>query len=305
MKNIKKGILLGLCGIIAVSALSGCSGKKVEEKESVSISIFDRGQIAADEGSYEENRWTKQISEKSGMNIKWIPIPRNEVRQKLNMLIAAGDAPDLMWDYDRDYIGQLVAQDAIMPIDELLEKSTVYKDYLEKNPDLKPYIMFDGKTYAITSKRPNVANYGAWIRKDWLDKLGLKAPKTDEELLAVAKAFKDGDPDGNGISDTIPFALSGNDVIYNFYNIAKNNWYLENGKMVYGALTDRFVDAIRFKQRAYKEGLIDPEFITDTNNQRQQQNFTTGKAGIYLNAWDIKPQYVALKQNDPNAEPVP
>lgn len=307
-EKMKKIAAVVLCGAVAVSAagvLGGC-GSQAQKKPSISVSIFDRGQVAADEGSYEDNRWTKYISEKSGIDVKWIPIPRNEVRQKLNMLIASGDAPDLMWDYDRDYIAQLVEQEALMPVGDVVEQnSTAYKAYLEKNPELKPYVTFEGEMYAITSKRPNVANYGAWIRKDWLDKLGLSMPKTDEELLQVARAFRDGDPDGNGQADTIPIALSGNDLIPNFYQVSKNSWYLNNGNMEYGALTDRFTDAIRFKQQCYQEGLIDPEFITDTNNQIQQQNLTGGKSGIYLNAWDIKQQYVTLKQNDPEAELVP
>lgn len=303
---MKKKILAAAVLVMAAAfAVSGC-GKESGTKEKLSVSIFDRGTVPAAEGSYEENRWTKWINENSDFEITWVPIPRNEVRQKFNMLIAAGDAPDLMWDYDRDYIAQLVAQDAIMPIDDILENnSTVYKKYLEEHPELKPYITFDKKIYAVSSKRANTANFGVWIRQDWLDKLGLKTPKTDEELLDVARAFRDGDPDGNGIKDTIPFALSGNDLIANFFKTSKNSWYIKDGKMVYGCLTDNYKDMLQFRQTAYKEGLIDPEFITDTNNQRQQQLVTTGKAGIYLAAWDIQNIYTTLIQNDPDAKLVP
>ena len=41
-----------------------------------------------------------------------------------------------------------------------------------------------------------------WIRTDWLDNLGLKAPTTMDELLEVARAFRYDDPDGNGQDDT-------------------------------------------------------------------------------------------------------
>ncbi len=42
-----------------------------------------------------------------------------------------------------------------------------------------------------------------WIRQDWLDKLGLEAPRTWDELVQVAEAFVTQDPDGNGEDDTI------------------------------------------------------------------------------------------------------
>ena len=41
-----------------------------------------------------------------------------------------------------------------------------------------------------------------WIRKDWLDKLGLDVPKTLDDVVEVARAFKNDDPDGNGVDDT-------------------------------------------------------------------------------------------------------
>jgi ABC-type glycerol-3-phosphate transport system substrate-binding protein len=43
--------------------------------------------------------------------------------------------------------------------------------------------------------------YAYWINKDRLDKLGLEMPTTPDELFDVLVAFRDGDPNGNGIPD--------------------------------------------------------------------------------------------------------
>ena len=54
---------------------------------------------------------------------------------------------------------------------------------------------------------PNMIDYtrhGAMIRQDWLDKLGLKMPVTQEEFVDVLRAFKTQDPNGNGQADEIP-----------------------------------------------------------------------------------------------------
>ena len=63
-------------------------------------------------------------------------------------------------------------------------------------------VTFDGHQYGLPEPPPLPKREGLVIRKDWLDKLGLEVPTTPEELLAVAKAFTEQDPDGNGKNDT-------------------------------------------------------------------------------------------------------
>ncbi|MDF2814152.1 MAG: hypothetical protein K0Q81_352, partial [Paenibacillus sp.] len=205
-------ITLGMAGL-----LSACNEGKLTDAvqgdlpRELSISMFDRGRVPAEEGSYEQNRWTKWINDNSGIKVKWVPIPRSTAQQKLNTLFAANEAPDLIWEYDRNYIALLASQGALQPIDAYIEKySTSYKKYLSEHPELKPYLTIDGKMYAVATKRgiDSIANQGMWIRKDWLDKLGLPMPKTDAELLSVAKAFVEKDPDGNGKNDTLGFAFN-------------------------------------------------------------------------------------------------
>ena len=105
----------------------------------VSISMFDRGQVSSDEGTYEDNRWVKWIREQSGIDVSIVPVPRNQAQDSLNVLFASNQAPDMVWEYDRTYIGKLVTQGVLQPIGDYIEKySTSYKKYLEENPDLLP-----------------------------------------------------------------------------------------------------------------------------------------------------------------------
>jgi putative aldouronate transport system substrate-binding protein len=280
--------------------------------KTVSISMFDRGAVSSDEGTYENNRWVDWIKGQSGMDVQIIPVPRAQAQDKLNVLIASNQAPDLIWEYDRSYIGKLVTQGAIQPIDEYIEKySTSYKKYLEEHPELKQYLTFNGKMYAVTTERTmdSIANHGMWIRQDWLDKLGLKTPTTMEELIAVAKAFKDQDPDGNGKADTTPIVGSTTFDAYSAMNASMNNvWYLEGSKMTYGATLDRFGDTIALEKQMYEAGLVDKEYLTDKNFQRAIQLWTTGKAGIYVANWGgvmMENQLKDLLNNVPDANPVP
>ncbi|MBB6672736.1 extracellular solute-binding protein [Cohnella nanjingensis] len=318
--------------LAAVILLSGCSGAGGEATETgsaasqtggdqgdpydklpknVSISMFDRGQVSSDEGTYEDNRWVKWIREQSGINLSVVPVPRNQAQDKLNVLIASNQAPDLIWEYDRNYIGNLVTQDVIQPIDDYIEKySTTYKKYLEENPDLKPYITFDGKIYAMVTRRTisTVANHGIWIRQDWLDKLNLKAPTTMDEFISVAQAFKDGDPDGNGKPDTVPvIGYTTGDEYAAMFGTDWVDWYLEDGQMKYGPTLDRYGDALATEKKIYELGLADKEYFTDKDNSRAKQLWTTGKAGICMCQWggNTTTMNRDLLTNDPNAKPVP
>lgn len=55
----------------------------------------------------------------------------------------------------------------------------------------------DGKLYTLY-RGVDIARQGLIYRKDWADKLGLKPPANMDELYAMAKAFTENDPDGNG-----------------------------------------------------------------------------------------------------------
>src|SRR5690606_35611206 len=64
----------------------------------------------------------------------------------------------------------------------------------------------DGKSYGVPySGQANAL----FIRSDWLENLGLEAPTNWDELVEVATAFTEQDPDGNGIDDTYGLAVPG------------------------------------------------------------------------------------------------
>ena len=315
-KRVLKSIALVLM-IIFISSGVSCS-KKADNNSTksgntkdeydkipmeISAEIFDRGQVLPEEGSYEENRWTKYINENSGVKVTWVPVLRTQTEQKLNSLIAVGQAPDLMWDYGTNFLLTRINQNVIQPIDEYIEKySTSYKAYIKAHPELLPYVTKNGKMYAVTSKRgiDVIANHGMVIRKDWLDELGLKMPTTDEELLKVAEAFKNNDPDGNGKNDTYGFAYNYNldGIIQAFYNCINYQWYIENGKVKYGTTLDRYKEVLAFRKKLFEEGLIEKDPGKSYENEKQL--WINGKAGIYMGGY-APPYYRDFKKNNPNA----
>jgi putative aldouronate transport system substrate-binding protein len=299
-------MILPLAGVLASgSSATGGTGGKPE----ISISMLDRGEVPASEGSYENNRWTKWINENSPVNVKWVPITRSQSYDKVNALFAAGTAPDLVFEYNKSWMDYWYAQGVIQPVGDFIEQySTNYKQYLAKHPELVPFITGDdGKIYGFTSARSiaSILNFGATIRKDWLDKFGMTKPTTTAEVLNFFRRVRDEDPDGNGRKDTYGM----NAAIHQLRNVfgadPSSLLVIENGHLVDWTTTTGYKDYLGFLALCYKEGYFDPEYITDTQTARERSLLVTGKIGMFIKGYSIGlDMYKELKANVPSAEVV-
>ena len=112
------------------------------------------------------------------------------------------------------------------------------------------------------------------INRRWLDALGLNAPTTTGELRDVLIAFRDGDPNGNGKADEIPFAFVTNDgfaqhlrSMYGIWGMpTKNGIAIRDGQAYFAPITQGYRDMITYLADLYSEGLIDPESFTMNSN---------------------------------------
>ncbi|WP_171056340.1 extracellular solute-binding protein [Paenibacillus sinopodophylli] len=294
------------------SAASPAATDQTEPKErgQISVSIYDRGTVPAEEGNMEENRWSKWINENGPVDVDFMSVPRWESQQKFNVMFASKAAPDLIMEYDTAYRNQLYNQKLIMPIDKLVEEhSTNYKAMLEKYPALRKVgTKDDGQLYEIARVIGLQPNHALFIRADWLEALKLEVPQTTEELFAVAKAFKENDPDQNGAADTYGMALSyisGMIVDYMhgsvFTIFEKQPWYPNDKDELVHDWT-RVKTAFEFKKKLFDAGLVDRDFLTDSKGEKAKQDFINGKLGIWGTTVGDFASYETLKKNNPNAQ---
>lgn len=286
---------------------SGDGGDQQEVRKDISVSIYDRGRVTPDQGTIENNYWTKWLNENGPANVKFVAIPRTKPEEKINVLYASGSAPDLLLEYSPKIRDPLYQQKQLMPLNDLIDKYSVdYKQFLKDNPILaKASTKDDGKMYYFGKVNYVIPNRGILVRTDWLKKLGLPMPETTEDLYKVAKAFAEQDPDGNGKKDTYGLALSG-DTGFNLRQAfgVTTRWVVKNDELSID--WDRLADFNSFAKRLYDEGLIDRDFPTDTNGAKAKQDFITGKLGFYgfLNhPTDVMLGIIdPLKKNVPDAE---
>ncbi|WP_020617417.1 extracellular solute-binding protein [Paenibacillus daejeonensis] len=300
-------VLLAACSNGGQEPSGGTSSESAStSKPKITVSIYDRGNVPQEMGTIDNNRWTQWLNEHGTVEAQYVPIPRGESVQKLNLLFASGDAPDVVTDFATSFRNQLYQQKQILAIDDLIEEHSVhYKQLLEKYPELrKAATKPDGSMYEFGRVQQLVGFQALFIRKDWLDKLNLEVPETVDELFEVAKAFAEQDPDGNGQRDTFGIALSGETgaVINTMFRDV--DWVLEDGKLVRG--WEQQNKASEFKKKLYDAGLVDKDFLADNNGQKAQQDWNSGKIGIFVGRTvdpvNVSQYYESLKHNAPDAE---
>lgn len=213
--------------------------------------------------------------------------------EKKNLMFASGDLPDAFFGgsslTDSDIL-KYGTQGLLIPLESLIDQyAPNIKKLLEDNPDIKKVVTApDGHIYSI----PNVITEGAnelgevyFINKTWLDKLGLSIPTTTDEFEQVLKAFKDnGDLNGNGKKDEIPFSFSNGNTLngvfglYGSFGLPDNGSHVmvQDGKVSYTAITPEFKEATKYLNKLYKEGLIDPEAYTQDRNLYFSKGHSTG-----------------------------
>lgn len=308
------------CAVAAVFA--GCSittggngsavERQIDDRGRVSVGIQDRGGVATSEGSYENNRWTKWISENAPVNVDFVPVLRSESKKLLSVMLASGSAPDIINETNAPFRNNLYEQGRLLPLDDLLQYMPNYANLLEEHPQLRMAgTKSDGKLYEIG--RVNEANplHVLFIRQDWLDNLGLDTPRTTDELFLVAEAFAKGDPDGNGKADTLGLNISyaSEGAVNEIFGIQQDHsWGLQDGHVI--RQWDKELAALRFKKGLYDAGAIDRDYIRDKDGSKAKQDFIAGRLGIYVNYsmnwFDFTTRdLVALQRNDPDAVVVP
>ena len=252
--------------------------------------------------SYENNSYLDFLSE--DLNIKvvydWIA-SSSDYDEKMNLCIGSGTIPELM-NVNATQYRALVKYDMIQPLDQYFEDyaSDTLKGYVESGgEELKKCISNDkGEMMAIPAPSMMVGEMNEmWIRQDWLDNLGLEAPRTWDEMAAVAEAFVTQDPDGNGEDDTIGILGPGNsnhindigdnqfglDPLFCSFQSYPQYWLQdEDGTVKYGSIQPETRVALEKIQKLYTDKLIDPEMLVRNNCQ---EAILSGKVGIFFGPW--------------------
>ncbi|MCC3372282.1 extracellular solute-binding protein [Cohnella sp. REN36] len=286
MKN-RKFFVFALAAILLLTViLSACSGTSEggsktgtgEGKAAAPTKITMLVPYFSTEPPTDDNVVVVEAEKRTNTDLKitWSPVATYE--EKVNVTLAGGDLPDLITVLNpfTPQVRKLVQQGAFWDL------TPFFKDYpnLMKFPE-ETYTntkMQDGKNYGIPRVRPTEGGgQFPYIRKDWLDKLGLPVPETLDDLYQVMKAFANNDMGGNG--NTI--ALAGPlDFVYNVMNGTSGWFMVKDGQLVHAMLEPGTRDALVWLNKAYKEKLI-PQDFPALKFITARDMMAAGKVGIF------------------------
>ena len=261
--------------------------------------------------SWDANRYTDLYKKLYNIDVKfdwWTA--EDQYDQKLRMDMASGELPDIFFVTSQVDLLQLVENDLIWDLTDLYEQWASNMDRSNWEADnaitLKT-CTFDGRLYALPASLPDTDLFSYfWIRRDWLNKLNLPVPTTLAELKDTMAAFMAADFDGNGVADTIGMGMD-KDLyyptrgIFSAYGGYPEFWTDVDGKLVWGGTTEGTKNALTFLADLYKEGYLDPEFITKTETDMLEAP-KSGKCGVMYGGHWLGQQWGDVRAVDPEAD---
>ena len=218
----------------------------------------------------------KYIAEDTGVTPNII-IPTGNEKEYLNVMIASNDLPDvLVLEWYQPETKRLIESGNILAIDDMAAQ---YAPELmdEISEDVKIYHgQPDGKLYYLPSffstkeeYAESMERHGArslFIQKGIYEDLGKPSVDTPEKLVEVLKQIKVKYPEYKPFAiepplDVIQWGLTGNLTMQYFAGIFApetygKDVYLENNEIKLVFENPNFIEAVRFLNTLYKEGLI-------------------------------------------------
>ena len=230
--------------------------------------------------------------------------------EKIKLGIASNDIPDFFWVSVAEF-NLLSKNNMIENLTPFIEKyaSANTKKTLNFNGGLAlKAVTKDNKLFALPQYTDGLNGVNlVYIRTDWLKKLGLQPPKNYDEMIAIARAFTNKDPDGNGKKDTYGFAVGKDrsglfEGFYNAFGAYPNANVVKKGQLAPGAIQPETRLVLEKLAGYYKEGLFDPEFaVRDLG--KVAETVAQGKAGMIFGEfyWPLWPLWDNFR-NDAKAE---
>ena len=330
-QTLKKCVAFGVTGIILI--LAGCKSPagfvsndneeynaRMEEARTTPFGAYPEtieytlGKMTSvnnsnmpENDTYTDNAYTRYI--KSVINVQNVDVfEANDSQYDTNvsMVISMGSLPDIMVVSSQDEVEQLVEAGLIEDLTESYNNcisDRIRKMYESYGDSLKDMVTYDGKIMALPETNITDGPNLVWLRKDWMDKLGLSEPHTIDDVVNIVKHFISEDPGNNGVDasgkpNTVGLAVDTDvtgecgyssefllDIIFACFGAYPKQWIMnDDGEIVYGSVTDEAKEALSYISSLYNQGVIDNDFLlrTSTNICELIEN---GLCGSFFGPW--------------------
>ena len=296
----KKLLTLGLGGLLALSMV-GCGSSssstttnasndsasattetgEVQKPEKITMMV--NGNFCSKENG--QQAIADKFKELTGVELEITTIDHNSYNDQLSLAFASGDVPDVVI-LNSEFYAAYATQGALADISEYWNNSEAKASGRFQENYIDSLFINDGLYGFATQRGGGCATY---LRKDWLDNLGLSVPTTYDEYLNVLKAFTENDPDGNGVNDTFGVTAAGvmgpsapfTNYLPEFWQQAYPDFYQkEDGTWVDGFSEPATGEALQRLKDAYTSGIVDTEVATNKTSSCRDK-FYANKCGSF------------------------
>jgi len=263
-------------GTETTTATAGAGGDLIakykpdpSKKYSVTLTVQGGTAVPINENPEMVAYWSNKLN----MDIKMIDIVGlggDAANQKLNLLISSGDTPDQFQGTAQQF-EKFYQSGVLAPLDDNVLNAympTIMKKLdQESSGTALRYGKYDGVRYGLIHGFWWPANYRQpyVFRGDWLKTLGMATPKTLDEYEKVFYAFAKNDPDKNGKNDTYGLSNEMMQNMYGAFGLVRGQWSMVNGQLACDDIQPGIKDTLAYLAKWYKDGVLDPEFVTGEN----------------------------------------
>ena len=270
MKRILLSLSLIVAGVVLLNACVGAPAASTDSMEAEDVTVVYLG---IGDSWVADNEWVPLIEAGAGVQMDYRMVPSPAYEEKRNVLMAAGDYPDVIRiNPSSRQFKQYLNDGLLIPIDEYLDRYATVRDAFpaevwENNRQA------DGKIYhipRITGNLPRCLHY----RTDWLAKLGMDEPTTLAEFRTFLERVRDEDP-GNVGDPLIPFVPNRLDSVtwsmeafLSAFGVDHLAWVPspdDPDQLVFANTLPALKDGLQWVRELYADGLMDPTYMVATD----------------------------------------
>jgi len=269
----------------------GKKDSKTSDSDALKISLYYSDNATL---PFQEDWLTVQeAAKRANATLKFEPIPISDYTTKVSLALnTQNNAPDvILYQHTKGENASLALNGAIVPISDYPEWTPNFNALVKKfdmEGDIDAIRLKDGKYYYLPSLF-DVPFYdgGLILREDFLEKHGFEDPKTYDDLYAILKAYKEKNPSSYPLTILAGYRVHARMTMPAWgISLGKNaasgtntlSWDYENEVFFSGAISEEYRDYMRFIEKVYSEGLLDPEMAEPIDGDKWSQKMATGSA---------------------------
>lgn len=317
----KRVVSVILASIMTLSLLAGCG-----DKGGTSTGATGTGETAGTTGteagstpqeitefSYfitmpgseinDDNEIAQIIAEKTGVKVKETWLTAQTAAEATGTLIAGGEYPDFI---DSDEMGMLLDADALIPLDEYIDKYPEFKEAWFTEEEWEKFRQPDGHIYWINpfgntygeNKTTEHGGEAFWIQVRVLEWAGYPEINTLDEYFKVIEDYMAANPAMEDGTTNIPYTILCED--WRYFCLENAGQFLagnpNDGSVIVNTDTMTVEDyntseatIAYFKKlnEEYRKGFVDPESFTQTYDEYIAKLSTGRVLGMVDQWWDF------------------